>query len=195
MPRTSGSQTRTRLLAEALRAFGERGYTGTSLDDVAAAAGIRKQSLLYHFPTKEGLFAAAALHAAGEVFETLDGSMRDNDPGGLDRLTNIVGAVHGLAAARPEVVGLIREVARTGPPLSDMVAEALRPLVDAAVAWLTAEMHAGAVRCQDPRAALLTVYSAIVGHLTESSVRRVLMDGSEPEPAELIAFLRAALAL
>ncbi|HVL80036.1 MAG TPA: TetR/AcrR family transcriptional regulator [Actinomycetota bacterium] len=194
MPRTSGEQTKQRVVAEALRAFGERGYAATSLDDVAQGAGIRKQSLLYHFPSKEDLFAAASLHAAGEVFETLDGSLREDDPGGLDRLTNIVGAVHDLASSRPEVVALIREVARAGPPLSDIVAEALRPLVDAAVAWLEAAMEAGEVRRQDPRAALLTVYSAIVGHLTESSVRRVLMDGREPPPQELVAFLRAALA-
>jgi TetR/AcrR family transcriptional regulator len=182
------------VLAEALRAFGDRGYASTSLDDVAEAAGIRKQSLLYHFPNKEQLFAASALHAAEEVFETLDGSLRDDDPGGLDRLTNIVSAVHRLASERPEVVGLIREVARTGPPLSDVVAEALRPLVDAAVAWLSAEMDAGAVRRQDPRTALLTIYSAVVGHLTESSVRRVLLDGADPPQEELVAFLRAALA-
>ena len=194
MPRTTGEQTRSRVLAEAVRAFGGRGYDAASLDDVAEAAGIRKQSLLYHFPAKEGLFAAAALHAAGEVFEALDGSLRDDDPGGLDRLTNIVAAVQHLAVSRPEVVGMIREVARTGPPLSDAVAEALRPLMDAAVAWLSAEMAAGAVRRQDPRAALLTIYSAVVGHLTESSVRKVLLDGAEPPADELVAFLRAALA-
>lgn len=184
------------MVAEALRAFGLRGYAASSLDEIAEAAGIRKQSLLYHFPAKEDLLQAAAMEAAAEVFEALDGSLREDDPGGLDRLTNLVAGVHALAAERPEVIGLIREVARSGPPLSDMVAVALAPLVDAAVAWLVNEMEAGAVRRQDPRVALLTIYSAVVGHLTESSVQRVLLDGTDPHrtQAELVEFLRAALA-
>jgi hypothetical protein len=80
--------------------------------------------------------------------------------------------------------------------LSDAVAEALRPLVDAAVAWLERAMDTGEVRRQHPRVALLTIFSAVVGHITESSVQRVLLDGADPKgaEAELVAFLRAALA-
>ena len=55
-------------------------------------------------------------------------------PLGLDRLPLFIEATSELARARPEVLGLIREVARSGPPVSDRVAQALRPLVDSAVA-------------------------------------------------------------
>lgn len=196
MPRTGGSRTAEKIVLAAVEAFGSRGYASTSLDEVAAAVGVRKQTLLYYFATKADLFAAAAAEAAQAVYAALDGALRERDPGGLERLPVFIGAVSELADRRPEVLGLIREAARAGPPVSDRVAQALRPLVDSAVAWFERGIEDGVLRRQDPRIALLTIYSAVIGHLTESSVQRAFLDGASRRRAEgeLVAFLRAALA-
>ena len=188
--------TRTRVLRAAVELFGTDGYAATSLDDLARRIGIRKQTLLYYFPSKDELFTAAALEAARDVFEALDGALATRDPGGLDRLPIFIGAVSELARRRPEVLGLIREVARAGPPLSDRVSRALQPLVDPAVEWLEKGMADGVVRRQNARVALLSIYSTVVGHLTEDSVQRALLDADSRRCAtdELVEFLRAALA-
>lgn len=47
--------TPEQILAAATRLLAARGYDGTSLQDVADAVGIRKQSLLYHVGSKEEL--------------------------------------------------------------------------------------------------------------------------------------------
>lgn len=196
MPRTGGSRTRERVVLAAVELFGKQGYGATSLDEVAAAVGVRKQTLLYYFSTKADLFAAASAEAAQAVYEALDGALKQNDPGGLDRLPVFIAAASDLARARPEVLGLIREVARAGPPLSDRVAKALRPLVESAVGWFERGMDEGVLRRQNPRVALLTIYSAIIGYLTESSVQRAILDSSSRRHAadELVSFLHAALA-
>ena len=47
--------TRERILAEATALFARDGYDGTSIQAVADAVGIRKQSLLHHFRSKQQL--------------------------------------------------------------------------------------------------------------------------------------------
>jgi AcrR family transcriptional regulator len=46
---------RERILTAALEVFSERGVGATSVQDVAKAAGMSKQALMHHFPTKEQL--------------------------------------------------------------------------------------------------------------------------------------------
>ena len=48
--------TRRALADSALRLFAERGYDGTTIDDIAAAAGVTQRTFFHHFPSK----AAAA---------------------------------------------------------------------------------------------------------------------------------------
>lgn len=49
---------RERILTEAMHLVASRGYEATSIQVIADAVGIRKQSLLYHFPNKENLHAS-----------------------------------------------------------------------------------------------------------------------------------------
>src|SRR6266581_146211 len=61
--------------------FLEKGYQGTSMDDVAGAAQISKQTIYTHFANKEELFADLVLGNAervdefvGTMAETIDGA-------------------------------------------------------------------------------------------------------------------------
>jgi AcrR family transcriptional regulator len=58
MRRLPPDQRRAVIVEAAGRLFGERGYDGTRLDDVAAAAGVTKPILYRHFANKERLYLA-----------------------------------------------------------------------------------------------------------------------------------------
>ena len=48
-------QTRTEIADAAVRLFLERGFTETTMDDVAAAAGVSRRTAYRHFPSKDDL--------------------------------------------------------------------------------------------------------------------------------------------
>jgi|GEM_PF-816674 len=49
-------ETRERIIAAAVSVFAERGLSGATLTQIAANAGMRAPSLLYHFDSKDTLF-------------------------------------------------------------------------------------------------------------------------------------------
>ena len=53
-----GSDTRTKLLDAAARVFAERGFIASSVDDVAAAAGMSKGAVYWNFDSKDDLIEA-----------------------------------------------------------------------------------------------------------------------------------------
>ncbi len=57
-PRLRGPQRRAVLEAAAAHLFAERGYAGTRLDDIAAAANVTKPILYRHFGSKKALYLA-----------------------------------------------------------------------------------------------------------------------------------------
>ena len=67
--------TKTRVLDAALESFGTTGYDGTSLDDLAGDLGLRKQTILYHFHSKQGLLEAVVDRSAAELIGTLESAV------------------------------------------------------------------------------------------------------------------------
>ncbi|MBW4473866.1 MAG: TetR/AcrR family transcriptional regulator [Stenomitos rutilans HA7619-LM2] len=55
---SAADQKREQILLGAMQVFLRSGYAGTSMDRVAAEAGVAKQTIYSHFQDKEGLFKA-----------------------------------------------------------------------------------------------------------------------------------------
>jgi AcrR family transcriptional regulator len=62
-----GRRAQETIIAAATDLFAERGYTGASMGDIAAAAGTTKPALHYHFDSKETLWKACVDAVWGEV--------------------------------------------------------------------------------------------------------------------------------
>ena len=63
--------TRAAIHKAAMRLFAERGFAGTTIDDVAAAADVSRATVFSYFATKEDLVFADAPLAVEALAETL----------------------------------------------------------------------------------------------------------------------------
>lgn len=191
------TETADRILEAALVSFGTRGYEATSLDQLAAGLGITKQTILYWYGGKEKLLDAAIDRCADEVASSLERSLVRAGLG-FARIEAIVTSVFRLSARRPELIGLIREVGRLGPPAADRLRESLEPLAARAAAFLEAEMDAGRLRRHPPRLLLLAAYSMVIGVASDVEVLRALGEETSTRALvrrrrELLDLLRGAL--
>ena len=139
-PLKKGKQTRERILDAALDLFGSGGVDATSLDDIARAVGVAKQTVLYWFASKDELAIAVLQRVADELVVEIGAAIR-SAPEGFARIEAAVTAVFRPAVRRPALLGLVRELNRLEPELADAVVEKVRPLVDLATIYLSHEME------------------------------------------------------
>jgi AcrR family transcriptional regulator len=196
--RTGGEKRRHELIEEAIRHFGADGYNGASLDDIARAAGIRKQTLLYYFPTKEALLEACLAAAGQRLAEALTEALAGKETY-WERAEAVIHAVFALAEQWPEFPMFVREAGRLGPEAFERFAAVLDPLRLRAISFLETGMKEGQIRRQDPALLLFTLYTAVVGSLTEASVLRAVVGADKGRASlrrrekEVVAFVRGAL--
>ncbi len=70
------TETRNRLIQAAREAFMEEGYRA-SVDGIASRAGVAKQTLYNHFPSKDELFSESVGLVSAAIVVTLDGQTDD----------------------------------------------------------------------------------------------------------------------
>ena len=192
-------QTRDRILETALDLFGTRGVDAVSLDEIARAVGVRKQTVLYWFESKDALVDEVLGVAAGELVVVIDAALRAAPDDPLDRIDAVIRAVFRPAVRRPALLGLIREVSRLDTEQAERLRERLQPLIDRAVGYLSAEMDAGRLRRGDPELVPAHGYATLTGIATEPEALRAVGWQADAQrlPSqrdELRAYLRAALA-
>jgi len=139
------------LLAIAVTVFNERGYDGTSMEDLSRRLGISKSSIYYHVDSKEDLLRLAIDRALDGLFSIAEQISESTEPA-IDRLEHLVrGSVHVLTDRLPYVTLLLRARGNTSTErgalarrrqfdhiVADLVKEAerdgdIRPDVDPAV--------------------------------------------------------------
>jgi TetR/AcrR family transcriptional regulator len=169
------------ILEEATRMFAARGYDGVSLQDLADAVGIRKPSLLYHYPSKDHLRRAVldsvmahwneAVPRLLRAFHSVDG-----------RVLAIVTEVEAFFGADPlRARLLLREALDRPEELREMMLGYVIPWMRVMTQFIERGKDMGVVRRDvDPQA---FVAHCMVLMISVSGLRQVvgsLMPGEEP---------------
>jgi len=166
-------------LDAAAEAFAKQGHAAR-LADIAASVGIRRPSLLYHFPTKEKLYAAVVDRAFAQLGEVLGEAMRPGDEFRV-RLDRILGVFirfiddhAGLARI------LLRELLAADGPGRAIVVGRVAPLL-AIVERFVQRDGRGIVRPGLPvRGAILQIASSVVLRASSGELAPLLWGEVDP---------------
>ena len=127
------------LLAVAVKLFNERGYDGTSMEDLSRKLGITKSAIYHHVDSKQDLLRLATVRALDALFTEVD-QLAQVEGRAIDRLEHLVrGSVLVLAGNLPFVTLLLRV---RGNTKVEREALASRSEFDRLVAGLVAEAAA-----------------------------------------------------
>ena len=110
-----GQRTRQQIIEAAERIFAERGYAAARLEDVAAAVGIRRASIVYYFKDKQELYEAMEVR----IYDALVAETERRLAGAAapkEKLVRLIDAWLDFMTNRPNVPRLIlRTVADAYP--------------------------------------------------------------------------------
>lgn len=166
--------TPDRVLAAAELAFATVGFTAAKLADIATRAGIQRPSLLYHFGTKEALYAQTVERCFTRLREALLESMTAHGDFGT-RLERTVARYVEFLDAEPQLARIVlRELLDGHGPGRQLLLRQLVPLLDV-VERFVREHGAGVVRPNVPvRAVVLAVGSNALLRAAAGSLRQPL---------------------
>jgi AcrR family transcriptional regulator len=181
-----------RILDAARSEFAQRGFPAARLQDIAERAGLTHPTLLYHFGTKERLYAAV-IEQAMEDWAAVTSLAVAAAPPGFERVAALVDAgLEFFASHHDFVVIWRREAIEGGGRLEQAMVEHLRPFFERAVVFLRGEVAAGRMREHDSIELMQLVYGAVMTYFSDAGFRARLLD-EDPFSAEARERFRDAL--
>ncbi|GAB3715036.1 TetR/AcrR family transcriptional regulator [Mariniluteicoccus flavus] len=133
------TRTRARILAAAAHLMADRGVTGTSIDDVAAQAGVAKGSVFYNFGSKDALCRAVVGGGVDQLTEAIAGARVGRE--GWEALDSAALALLVSVDDAPDMGQVLAtELFRRGRPWQDDLGELRSRLIDP-LAEILGEVH------------------------------------------------------
>ncbi|WP_371349304.1 TetR/AcrR family transcriptional regulator [Ancylobacter sp. IITR112] len=121
--KAQAAETGRQILQAAETLFLEEGYDNVSLEQIAAAAGITRGAVHWHYKNKQGLLLALQDDAQAPFRSLADHLDEESGPALLQRLDEVISNVFEKFESDPRQKGLIRVLLRLDITLSDCEGE------------------------------------------------------------------------
>lgn len=166
MARAASAKTQTRIqkektrliLSAALEIFASYGFRGTTIDQIAAKAGLSKPNLLYYFDSKEAIHEQLLEDLLDTWLDPLRTLDAEGDP--VDEITSYVIRKLEMARDYPRESRLFaNEILQGAPRIMDQIAGPLRKLVDEKAAIITGWAEEGRIAPVDPYHLIFSIWA------------------------------------
>ncbi|CAH0341579.1 TetR family transcriptional regulator C-terminal domain-containing protein [Rhizobium sp. CECT 9324] len=166
IPRAAQTQRRTRIQEEkeelileaALEVFSQRGFHGSTIDQIAEVAGMSKPNLLYYFRTKDTMHRALIDRVLENWLEPLQAFDAEGDP--EEEIRSYIRRKLEMARDFPRESRLFaNEILQGAPHIEGVLEGPLKSLVDEKAEVIRAWITAGKVRDCDPYHMIFSIWS------------------------------------
>lgn len=182
--RLPAEQRRRQILDVAGPVFAERGFSATTMDDVAAAAGVTKPVLYQHFPSKRALFSELLDDMGRELLTELATATRRAATGRERVERGFAAYFRFVAAQRTSFRVLFGAAARNDPDFAAIVERILDEVAD---------VIASLIDIDAPAEHLRVLAHAIIG-IAEATSRSAIIDPDADIDADALARWTSELA-
>ncbi|WP_311028134.1 TetR family transcriptional regulator C-terminal domain-containing protein [Mesorhizobium koreense] len=152
------TEKRELILEAALEVFSAHGFRGSTIDQIAEAAGMSKPNLLYYFRRKEDIHEALIERLLKTWLQPLRELDEAGDP--LTELRSYIRRKLEMARDYPRESRLFaNEILQGAPRIMPLLEGELKTLVDKKAAIITGWMRAGKVATTDPRHLIFSIWA------------------------------------
>ena len=183
------------ILEAGLKVFSQYGFRGSTLDQVAEAAGLSKPNLLYYFRSKEAIYTALLAKLLENWLEPLRAIDPDGEP--VDEILAYATRKLDMSQHFPRESRLFaNEIIQGAPRIGEVLRGELRDLVDEIAVVINGWSEAGRIRPVDTYHLIFTIWSQTQHYADfDVQVRAILgeVDPFDGAAKHLEAMLRGLL--
>ena len=194
-------KTATKILQTATEMFAEKGFGGSTMDELCARSGANKASIYYHFGDKAGLYEAALTELFKSVVEPVLQAVAQAQ-GTVEKLHAFIAAFAENASQTPTMPAiLMREIAGGGMNMPLAAREQMQRLLFALKVILQDGEKTGRFKPSDPLTTHFMILGSLCFFITSAPMRQAIPAKKKIDPTldetiqQLTAMVEAALSI
>jgi TetR/AcrR family transcriptional regulator len=151
-------ENENRILEASLDIFASNGFRGSTIDQIAEAAGMSKPNLLYYFPAKEAIHRKLIEHLLENWLDPLREMNPHGDP--INEIRSYIRRKIEMARDFPRESRLFaNEILQGAPYIEDVLREELKPLVDEKAEVIRSWTRQGKLNRCDPYHLIFSIWA------------------------------------